>query len=171
VGDETALPTHVSHPPRYDVMPICRIAPLTSCLLFIACQQRPPSVILETNQQLADQVRATEQAFAKTMAHRDFAAFTGFIADEAVFFTGPTPLRGKAAVTARWQQFYEKPDAPFRWEVGKVEVLSSGTLALSTGPVFTADGKTAASFTSIWRRTAQGHWEIIFDKGCDCPDE
>lgn len=150
---------------------IGRIAPLASCFVLVACQQRPPSVILETPEQLADQVRATEQAFAKTMARRDFAAFTGFIADEAVFFTGPMPLRGKAAVTARWQPFYDKPDAPFRWEAGKVEVLDSGALALSTGPVFAPDGKRVASFTSIWRRTAQGSWEIIFDKGCDCPED
>ena len=42
------------------------------------------------------QVVATEQAFAKSMADRDFAAFQTFLSAEAVFFTGPEPLRGKA---------------------------------------------------------------------------
>src|SRR3954471_19065658 len=56
----------------------------------------------ETNEQLARQVRETETAFAATMAKRDLAAFSAFLADEAVFF-GATPLRGKAAVIAGWK--------------------------------------------------------------------
>ena len=31
------------------------------------------------------------------MADRDHAAFATFISEEAVFFTGPKPLHGKAA--------------------------------------------------------------------------
>ena len=84
---------------------------------------------------LREQVFATERAFAKTMAERDHRAFTGFLADETVFFTGPKPLHGKQAVADVWKRFYEKPDAPFSWQPEIVEVLDSGTLALSTGPV------------------------------------
>ena len=47
-----------------------------------------------------DQVMATERAFAKTMADRDLKGFASFRADDTVFFSGPTPLRGKAAVVA-----------------------------------------------------------------------
>ena len=36
-------------------------------------------------------------AFARTMAMRDHVAFTGFLAEEAVFFSGRV-LRGKQAV-------------------------------------------------------------------------
>ena len=53
-----------------------------------------------------------------------------------------------------------------------MEVLDSGTLALSSGPVHDPQGKLAATFTSIWRLEAPGIWRIIFDKGnevCDCP--
>jgi ketosteroid isomerase-like protein len=116
-------------------------------------------------------VTETERAFARTMADRDFAAFKSFLSDEAVFFTGPTPLRGKERVAGGWQRFYEKPDAPFSWEPEQVQVLESGELALSTGPVRDANGKVVATFTSIWRREAPGQWRIIFDKGndiCDC---
>ena len=84
---------------------------------------------------LQQQVFKTENAFAKAMATRDFRAFESFLSQEAVFFSGPVPLRGKAAVAAFWKQFFEKPEAPFSWEPERVEVLESGTLALSTGPV------------------------------------
>lgn len=120
---------------------------------------------------LERQVADTERAFAKTMADRDLAAFSSFLSEETVFFSGPEPLRGKQAVTAWWRRFYEKPEAPFSWEPARVEALDSGTLALSTGPVLDPAGKCVGSFTSIWRQEAPGVWRIIFDKGGPCPEE
>ena len=114
------------------------------------------------------QVADTERAFAKTMADRDLAAFSRFLADETVFFSGPTPLRGKAAVIDYWRRFYETPAAPFSWRPDRVEALDSGTLALSTGPVFDPAGKCIGRFNSIWRQEAPGAWRIIFDKGEPC---
>jgi uncharacterized protein (TIGR02246 family) len=119
----------------------------------------------ETNTQLAEQVRQTETAFARTMADRDHAAFVSFLADETVWF-GKSVLRGKEAVARAWKPFYEGKQAPFSWRPETVEVLDSGTLALSTGPVFDPSGKLTNTFTSIWRRDADGKWRIIFDKGC-----
>jgi ketosteroid isomerase-like protein len=76
-------------------------------------------------------------------------------------------MRGKQQVAQAWRRFYEKPDAPFYWEPENVEVLDSGTLALSTGPMRDPTAKLIGSFTSIWRLEAPGKWRIIFDKGCD----
>ena len=61
--------------------------------------------------------------------------------------------------------------APFSWQPDTVEVLAGGSLALSSGPVHDPDGKLVSRFTSIWRRTPAGEWEIVFDKCnevCDC---
>jgi ketosteroid isomerase-like protein len=105
------------------------------------------------------------------MADRDFAAFSEFIAPDAVFFSGPEPRRGKQQVVDFWKRFYDKPEAPFSWRPEQVEVLDSGTLALSSGPVFNPSGKQFATFQSIWRLDAPGRWRIVFDKGnpeCDC---
>jgi len=116
---------------------------------------------------LADQVRASENAFARTMADRDFAAFGTFVADEAVFFGGKGARRGKAAVLEGWKPLYEGAKAPFSWSSETVEVLASGTLAHSSGPVLDADGKPVGTFNSIWRREKDGKWRVIFDKGCE----
>ncbi|MBK8793381.1 MAG: DUF4440 domain-containing protein [Holophaga sp.] len=118
---------------------------------------------------LQQQVFNTENAFAKAMATRDFRAFETFLSQEAIFFSGPVPLRGKAAVAAFWKQFFEKPEAPFSWEPERVEVLESGTLALSTGPVRDPSGAITGSFTSIWRQEKPGLWRIVLDKGNACP--
>lgn len=120
---------------------------------------------------LKEQVRWAETAFAKTMADRDHAAFATFLADEAVFFTGPKPLVGRLQVADAWKRFYATPQAPFSWEPSEVVVLESGTLALSSGPVRNPAGKDVATFTSVWRLEAPGKWRIVFDKGndvCDC---
>ncbi len=137
--------------------------------LAVAAGQAAPAPAAKSAdlQKLERQVADSERAFAKTMADRDHAAFGRFLSDEAVFFSGPAPLRGKQQVSAGWKRFYEKPAAPFSWKPEQVEVLDSGTLALSTGPVFDPSGKQVGTFTSIWRLEAPGTWRIIFDKGCD----
>ena len=117
------------------------------------------------------QVAATERAFAKTMADRDLKAFASFVAEDTVFFSGPKPLHGKQAVVDYWARFYTAATAPFSWAPDEVEVLDSGNLAISSGPVRNPQGKLVSRFTSIWRLEAPGQWRIIFDKGsevCDC---
>jgi len=146
----------------------CAKALAVASVLLGACATATQAT--DTRQQKAE-VIATERAFAKTMADRDFAAFATFLSSEAIFYSGPEPRRGKQAVVDWWKRFYDKAEAPFSWEPESVEVLDSGTLALSTGPVRDRDGKQIATFTSIWRLEAPGTWRIIFDKGnqvCDC---
>jgi ketosteroid isomerase-like protein len=118
----------------------------------------------ETGDELREQVRKTEIAFAKTMADRDHAAFARFLADDTVWL-GRTVLRGKQQVADAWKRFYEGKEAPFSWEPERVEVNDSGTLGLSTGPVRDPAGKRVGTYNSIWRRGPDG-WKIIFDNGC-----
>jgi ketosteroid isomerase-like protein len=116
-------------------------------------------------EQRREEVFAAERAFARSMADRDFAAFGRYIADDCVFFSADTPLRGRAAVLAAWKAFFDGPSAPFSWEPDQVEVLASGDLALSTGPVKNPEGAVTARFNSIWQRQADGRWRVVFDKG------
>jgi ketosteroid isomerase-like protein len=110
------------------------------------------------------QVIATEQAFAKTMANRDFKTFITFLSPDAVFFSGSAVRHGPAEVAVQWQPYFEGREAPFAWAPDHVEVLASGKLALSTGPVY-EDGKVVGRFNSIWRLDPDNVWRIVFDKG------
>jgi ketosteroid isomerase-like protein len=114
---------------------------------------------------LEARVRAREQAFAKSMADRDAAAFASFVSEEAVFF-GQQPLRGRGAVAAGWQRYFEGAKAPFSWAPEHVFVIGSGTLALSTGPVFAPDGARVGTFNSTWRLEKDGEWRVVLDNGC-----
>lgn len=135
-------------------------------MLVAACAIVPQAATRNLN----ETVMATELAFAKTMADRDIVAFSRFISNEAVFFSDVNVTRGQAAVVAAWAPLFKSKNAPFSWEPDQVEVLDSGNLALSTGPVMDAQGKLVGRFTSIWRKESSGDWSIIFDKGNDvCP--
>ena len=139
-----------------------RIAAFAVCASLLACASMPATAPSDSAK---DQVWAAEMAFARTMADRDLGRFGDFIADEAVFFAGTTALRGKSQVVAGWAGYFAGPDAPFSWEPDQVEVLASGTLALSTGPVRDPAGKVIARFNSIWRLESPGRWRVVFDKG------
>ena len=117
-------------------------------------------------EELAQQVRVAEMAFAKSMADRKLDAFESHVAREALFFGRQGVLHGRAAVVDGWKQFFAGEQAPFSWEPETVEVLESGTLALSSGPVRDPQGKVIAHFSSIWRLEADGRWRVVFDKGC-----
>jgi ketosteroid isomerase-like protein len=137
---------------------------LSAPVLLAGCASAQPRADYAT---LVKQVTDTELAFARTMAERNHAAFASFIADEAVFLMGGKPQRGKTAVAEYWKRFYTEPKAPFSWQPDHVEVLDSGGLAASTGPVFDPDGKLFARFYSTWRREDSGAWRIVFDDGCN----
>ena len=133
-------------------------------LSILGCGSSPP---MPTHAESRLQVIATETAFAKTLSDRDHEAFSTFIADDAVFFANDDPLRGKQQVVSWWARYYTAQDAPFSWEPMEVEVLDSGSLAHSSGPVRDPNGKVIGRFNSIWRSDGAGTWRIIFDKGSD----
>lgn len=153
--------------------------PLTAAVVAAAClagcaspastspsRSRPDLAVLQ------QQVMSAERAFAKTMADRDLEGFGRHVAEDAVFFSGPQPLRGRAAVVGWWKRFYETPQAPFSWEPDQVVVLDNGTLAHSSGPVRDPSGKTVSRFNSVWRQDAPGVWRVVFDRGepvCEPP--
>jgi ketosteroid isomerase-like protein len=111
-------------------------------------------------------LRATETAFAKSMADRDLKAFSTFIAEDAVFFGANEALRGREAIAAGWARFFQDKAAPFAWAPQDVFVLSSGQLGLSSGPVYGPDGTQVSFFNSTWRREPDGRWLVVLDRGC-----
>lgn len=148
--------------------PHCKLMVFSAAILLLgACVggSGPPATrTLREPAAAVEQVRATELAFAKTMADRDFSGFAAHLSHEAVFFGENSVKHGSAEVSAAWKPLFSARDAPFSWAPDHVEVLASGTLALSTGPV-TVGGKVVGRFNSIWRLESPNTWRIVFDKG------
>ena len=82
--------------------------------------------------------------------------------------------RGPEEVAEGWANFF-KPDGPLiRWRPMIVELVASGTLAISRGPYrltrLNEDGEavhTWGTFNSTWRLDQQGEWHVLFDAGGD----
>ncbi len=140
---------------------ILRRSALLLPLALAACASPP---VVDMNEVTTD-VRAREIAFAATMADRDLDAFRTFLSPEAIFFNGKEALRGPEEILRVWGPYFEGPSAPFSWHPDTVEVLGSGGLALSSGPVIGATGKQVGRFNSIWRKGKDNQWRVVFDKG------
>lgn len=143
---------------------------LLKTMLFVATSLAcVPALAQTTDEQVSaatQEVIKIEKAFAQTLASRDFKAFSQFIAEDAVFFTGKKVLRGKQAILDGWEHFFEDTIAPFSWIPDEVEALLSGELASSSGPVYDAKGQQIARYVSIWRKQG-GRWQIVLDRGVD----
>ena len=147
-----------------------RLAAVLLPALLAACATSPAAPPAPVDlAALTEQVRATETAFAKTMADRDHAAFSAFLAEDAIFVNCTKPTRGRAAIAADWVRFFSGP-APFTWRPETVVVLDDGSLAQTKGPVHDPEGNLIAEFRSTWRQESPGVWKIVFDDGaCACP--
>jgi ketosteroid isomerase-like protein len=141
-----------------------RTAPALLLAGLAGCASAPRPLSADEARQ---QVTETELAFARTMANRDLAAFGRFIAEDAVFYSGKEPLRGREAVLKAWTPFFTSPEAPFSWQPDRVEVSANGTLGSSSGPVYSSSGALTGRFNSIWQRQPGGEWRIVFDSGSD----
>lgn len=133
-------------------------------LALFAMSMAPSTAQGQLNDSAAE-VEAREIAFAKAFADRDLEAFLSFVSPEAIFFNGNEPSRGHEAIAQLWAPNFDGADAPFSWHPDVIEVLESGRLALSSGPVRGASGEEVGRFNSIWRKEADGQWRVVFDKG------
>ncbi|MEO8258251.1 MAG: nuclear transport factor 2 family protein [Acidobacteriota bacterium] len=118
-------------------------------------------------------VADAERGFASTLARRDFAAFPSFISEDAIFIgnEGATQvLRGRRAIAEAWKPYFDAAQPPFSWEPDLVQVIDSGTLAMTSGPVRNPQGALTGRFNSVWRLEPDGRWRVVFDRGSPvCP--
>ena len=142
-----------------------RSALLLGLALMLTGTARSQENAMVDRKVLTQQVSDAERAFAKSMADRDHAAFGRFVSEEAVFFSGRKALHGRNEVMAAWKPYFEGAQAPFSWEPDQVEVSLGGTMAHSSGPVRSPEGKLMARFNSVWRLEAPGVWRVVFDRG------
>jgi ketosteroid isomerase-like protein len=116
----------------------------------------------------ADEVRATEIAFAKAFADRDVKKFFSYLAGDAQFLGRSNTMRGKQQVIAVWSEFFKPEVAPFRWQPERVVTNATGDLGFSSGPVLDEAGVQTGTFTSTCLRQPDGTWKILFDGGSAC---
>ena len=152
-----------------DRNPAVQHFPMTHLPLVPICMLLFVSALPASAEDRADEVRATEIAFAKAFADRDAKKFFAYLADDSQFLGRRSIMRGKQEVIAGWSEFFKPAVAPFRWQPERVATNAAGDLGFSSGPVFDEAGVQTGTFTSTWVRQPDGSWKILFDGGSACP--
>ena len=124
-----------------------------------------------------EELRQAELGFAASVAADDAGKFAGFVAEDAVFVSGSTAIRGRDAIVKSWGGFFGPDRALIEWHPELVELSGDGGLGLTRGPwTLRSKDKTgkervvSGTFNSVWRRRPDGRWEVVFDAGCSpCP--
>jgi ketosteroid isomerase-like protein len=111
----------------------------------------------------AQEVSATETAFAKAFLDRDQTAFFSYILDDAVFQSAKATMKGKEEIKAVWSTYFAEKEAPFRWRPERVVANGSGTIGVSSGPVTGPKGEDYGRFSSVWVKQKDGSWKVQFD--------
>lgn len=149
---------------------------LVGCALFAVAALGADGA--PSREQLTEEVRAVELAFAASVAGDDREAFASFLDVDAVFVSGARATVGREAILEAWKGYFGPDRAELTWSPELVELSGDGTLGLTRGP-WTYRGKSAEGevveqsgiFNSVWRRQADGSWKVVFDAGCSpCPE-
>jgi len=148
-------------------VPMCRMLRLLGFTLAfsLAAQAQQPS-LPPRYESLAQAEREFASAGARDGVQK---AFIGHFAEDALV------LRPFATAAPAW--YREHPDGPGKliWGPQYLAVSAASDLGLSSGPwryEAERDGKPAVAhghFFSIWRRDAQGRWQVLFDHGVGNP--
>ncbi|HYX68193.1 MAG TPA: nuclear transport factor 2 family protein [Terriglobales bacterium] len=124
---------------------------------------------------LAQQLRATELAFASSAKAKDFDKFMSFLDDDIKSFHTGAMNVGKDKARETWAPLFQDPNRSIVWSPEVVE--ASGNLGYTTGPfevhVKQADGSDSivlqGRYITIWRRHADGSWKATLDIGSNAP--
>ena len=100
-------------------------------------------------------------ADAQRLGH--WTAFRKYADRDAVMFS-------PQAVWARdFLQDRKDPPKSIGWRASDSFVSCDGRTAVNTGPWFTAKGKLAGYFTTVWQRKGGGSWRWVYDGGIPTP--
>ena len=111
-----------------------------------------------------DDVLAADRAFAARAVEAGAqAAFLDYLAPDAVLFR-PTAVNGR-----EWLQTHEEASGRLEWFPLAGAISCDGAVAVTLGP-WTYRQETATAngyYLTVWRREAEGGWDVVLDHGID----
>lgn len=144
-----------------------RFVPIVAALTVVVAQAGTPEPA-DRAAAAAGAALEADKAFAARAAERgQRTAFEEVLAPDGIVFR-PGPVRG-----LEWMAAHEGGNGRLAWTPAAATADCAGLLVVTTGPwtYSTAEGSVAATgdYLSIWRRGADGDWQLVLDNGVDHP--
>jgi hypothetical protein len=108
---------------------------------------------------------AAERAFAaRAQVEGQWTAFRATAAPDAIMLA-PGPVNAHQFLA----RFTSDPKVAVMWWPARVWTSCDGSMAVTTGPWVRRGGTQVGTFTTVWRREANGQWRWVYDNGREVP--
>lgn len=129
--------------------------------LAIAAQPQPVQLTLPPP---ADAVAAERAFAARAQVEGQWTAFRATAAPDAIMLA-PGPINAHRFL----QRFRQDPKVAVMWWPARVWTSCDGSMAVTTGPWVRRGGTSVGTFTTVWRREADGRWRWVYDNARETP--
>jgi ketosteroid isomerase-like protein len=109
-------------------------------------------------------LKALDSAWEQAMIDRGTEGWLSYVAEDALFFNGGEPSRGRAAAAEGWKDIIAK-NIHLHWTPSESQV--AGDMGYTWGHYELAIGamKRTGRYVTVWRRQADGSWKVVLDVG------
>lgn len=142
-------------------------------VLLAACsveQAEPPATAFDPAA-LREELLAADRAFADSTDRHGLEGWMSWYADDGVRLQMGGPVaQGTAAIRAFDTALFADSNLVLRWTPTEAGAFADGRHGFSTGrgALVTRDGADTAwsgNYITIWRRHADGRWQVLLDTG------
>ena len=125
----------------------------------LAFLQQLPTKASQTDEMA---LRTADEAWAMAIAKKSIEETVSSYDPEAVTAgSAMPPANGVAAIRAMWTQLFSDPGFSLAWEIEKIVVTESKTIAYSSGTW--RIGTSSGPYLAVWRKQPDGTWKVLID--------
>jgi ketosteroid isomerase-like protein len=114
-------------------------------------------------------VRSADSLWATAIASKSLEQTVTFYDPEAVTAgSAMFPARGPEAFRKQWKSLFAQPDFSLSWDLKKVVVTESGTIAYTSGSWRGTKADEFGPYLAVWRKQPTGEWKVLIDAAWFC---
>jgi len=132
---------------------------LFCAITALAFAQQPPTKASQTDETT---VRTADEAWAMAITKKSIEETVSSYDPEAVTAgSAMPPAKGITAIGAMWTEFFSDPGFSLAWEIDKIVVTESKTIAYSNGTW--RNPTNSGPYLAVWRKQPDGKWKVLID--------
>jgi uncharacterized protein (TIGR02246 family) len=117
-----------------------------------------------------------DMQFARDTAEKGVDGWVSWFAEDGAQLLPGREVRGHEAIREAMTSVFAEPHYSLRWEPTFADIAASGDMGYTIGRYrarrYDENGKQidrTGTYTSIWRKNAEGQWKVVLDSGVPDP--